>query len=46
MENIKVADYVKPTPAQKYAIPILLAGEDLMACAPTGKWATVTFITL
>lgn len=36
-ENVKMARYDKPTPVQKYAIPIILAGRDLMSCAQTGS---------
>jgi ATP-dependent RNA helicase DDX3X len=35
--NIKLARYDKPTPVQKYAIPIILGGRDLMSCAQTGS---------
>lgn len=35
--NIKMARYDKPTPVQKYAIPIILSGRDLMSCAQTGS---------
>ncbi|OBS71732.1 hypothetical protein A6R68_13691, partial [Neotoma lepida] len=34
--NIAKAGYTKLTPVQKYSIPIVLAGRDLMACAQTG----------
>lgn len=36
-ENVKMARYDKPTPVQKYAIPIIIGGRDLMSCAQTGS---------
>jgi len=36
LSNIKLANYTKPTPVQKWGIPIGKAGRDLMACAQTG----------
>ena len=30
---IGLANYTKPTPVQKHAIPIIAAGRDVMACA-------------
>ena len=42
--NVQKAKYTKPTPVQKYAIPTILAGRDVMACAQTGSGKTVNMI--
>lgn len=41
VENaIKLAGYTRPTPVQRYAIPVIVAQRDLMACAQTGSGST------
>lgn len=34
--SVRLLHYDRPTPVQKHAMPIVLAGRDLMACAETG----------
>lgn len=42
LENVKRSGYATPTPVQKYALPIVMGGRDIMASAQTGSGKTVS----
>ncbi|KAM9364991.1 putative ATP-dependent RNA helicase DDX43 [Pholidichthys leucotaenia] len=44
MENIDRAGFVKPTPIQSQAWPVLMSGEDLIAIAQTGTGKTLAYL--
>ncbi|KAJ6657861.1 hypothetical protein lerEdw1_001781 [Lerista edwardsae] len=43
MQNIEAFGFQAPTPIQMQAIPIMLHGRELLACAPTGSGKTLAF---
>lgn len=44
LKNIKDSGYMLPTPIQMQAMPIMLEGRQILACAPTGSGKTAAFL--
>ena len=44
LKNLADAGYDNPTGVQRYTVPIIMAGIDLMACAETGTGRTAAFL--
>lgn len=44
LKAVQSLNYTEPTPIQKQAIPLALAGRDLLGCAQTGTGKTAAFI--
>lgn len=40
-QNIAKCKFIQPTPIQKYTIPIILSGKDILGAAQTGSGKTV-----
>jgi ATP-dependent RNA helicase RhlE len=43
VEGVKALGFVEPTPVQLKAIPMILAGQDMIGCAQTGTGKTAAF---
>lgn len=43
-DGLEVMNFIKPSPVQEAAIPPILAGDDVIACAQTGTGKTAAFL--
>ncbi len=43
-DGLESMGYTKPTPIQQQAVPIILSGKDVIACAQTGTGKTAAYI--
>jgi superfamily II DNA/RNA helicase len=44
LDGLSAMGYTQPTPVQEQAIPIILAGKDIVASAQTGTGKTAAFL--
>ncbi|XP_076248949.1 DExD-box helicase 52 isoform X2 [Calliopsis andreniformis] len=44
INNVMNCGYVHPTPIQMQAMPVMLQGRQILACAPTGSGKTAAFL--
>jgi ATP-dependent RNA helicase RhlE len=44
LKSVESAGYTDPTPIQSAAIPVVLAGRDIVGCAQTGTGKTASFV--
>lgn len=44
MKSVSEVGYVKPTPIQQLAIPLIMSGKDIVASSITGSGKTAAFL--